>query len=123
MEHYNVMRERLSKVVENRKTTDTERKKRNGKEKLRKDIQSKMKTLMIGTISRFEKFFGELWGHEMKEEQCSPEQLQEYETWQQCRDEILNNGNKLIRQMSSELDLYDVESKGYQAHFIKVNDE
>ena len=112
-----VMRERLQKTFRESRVRDSDNKKKNSKEKLRLNLEKKIRTTMIGLIDKIEKYFGEDWGHGLKEEECSDNQLDKYEIWQQCRQEMLDLGNKQIRASSSELDLYDVEFKGYQYHF------
>lgn len=87
------------------------------KEKLRKTIETKLRTTMIGAIDKMEKFMGESWGHGLQEHECTDAQLNKYDVWQQCRDEILNLGNKQIRSVLAELDLYDVAFKRREIRF------
>lgn len=95
-----------------------EKLKDSSKKKLRKVMETKMKTLMIGAIAKIESFFGEkVWGFNLSEDECSNEQLDNELIWEQLRDEILNLGNKQIRAAMSELDLYDVVWTGYKYQF------
>ncbi len=108
------MRERLRKVAEYNGTAynkDDFNKMKSAKEVLRKNIEKKIRTTMIGALSKMESFFGKDWGHGLVEEECSDDQLDKYDLWQQCRDEILNLGNSQIRAATSELDLYDIRQK------------
>ena len=81
------------------------------KDRVRKMVETRLRTTMIGAISKVEAFLGDKWGHGLKEEQCNPDQLDFYDVWEQCRDEILNVGNKQIRAALADLDSYDVECK------------
>lgn len=118
-----VMRRRLVKMGEQNRQNDREFKKKSSKEKLRVAAQKKIDTTMIGAINKMEIFMGKQWGHGLEEDECTDAQLDWYEVWQQCRQEILDLGNKQKRSLISELDLYDVEFKGYQYNFVAVDNK
>lgn len=94
--------------------------KRASKEKFNKTISKKINTTMIGAIAKMENYFGEIWGHGLKKEDKTQEQLEEFENWQKCRDEILNLGNSQIRAVNQELNLYDIEWKDYTVDFKAI---
>lgn len=73
--------------------------KRSSKERLSKIITKKITTTMIGALETIEKSFGFLWEE-------SPEMRELYE---KTRKEILDKGNAQARNMSTELEQYDVE--------------
>ncbi len=115
------MRQRLRRVSEDRSLSDQTRKEKFAKDKLKSIFESKMRTMMIGFLSKMETFFGSTWGHGLKEEECTDEQLKISDIWEQCRDEILNHGNKQIRSIGQELELYNITWKGYKMLFKKEN--
>jgi flagellar biosynthesis/type III secretory pathway chaperone len=90
-----------------------------GKETLSKSIIKRLNTIMIGSISKFENFFGEIWGHGKDFNQLTEAEVKLFEIWQQCRDEILNNGNAQKRMLLSELDLFEILCKGHHKHLRK----
>jgi hypothetical protein len=55
------------------------------------DIETRLKTTMIGSLARFEQSFGHLW------EEPGPDQQEYLDLWEYTRNSILNNGNKQIR--------------------------
>lgn len=61
------------------------------KEELIKDMETKLKTTMIGAIAQFEKYFSHLW------EEDSPDREEYEDLWEEARNHILNNGNHQIR--------------------------
>ena len=115
-----IMRGRLQKASNQIGVENKERLKKTSKDRLRKVIETKLRNTMIGEIAKVEHFLGKDWGHGLEEKDCSDDQLDKYEVWQQCRDEMLNLGNSQIRAALAELDLYEVEWKGYQTNFRKV---
>jgi hypothetical protein len=83
-------------------------------DRLARILAKKLNTSFIGAISRFEQFFGHLWGHGQSEADCTPEQLMTRETWEKCRREILDNGNQQKRAVAQELQMYDVTWNRYE---------
>lgn len=83
--------------------------------RLMRIIETKLKTTLIGSVSRFEGHFGRtLWGHGLPEEQLTEAQKQWREVWNQCRNEVLNNGNQQLRALEKEIINYDIEWLRYQ---------
>jgi hypothetical protein len=60
-------------------------------------IETRIKTTMIGSLAKFEQYFGYLW------EENSSKRLEYEELWEQARNAILNNGNHQIRLALDEL--------------------
>jgi hypothetical protein len=69
-----------------------------------KVIEKRFKTLMIGSIFKFENSFGYLWNHGHE----PTDQKEEFfrDKWEDLRYEILNHGNNQIRLAVSELKQY-----------------
>lgn len=70
-----------------------------------KKIETRFKTTMIGSLAKFEEYFGQLW------EEDNKKRLEYEELWEQTRDAILNNGNNQLRLALDEL----------SAHFAAQN--
>lgn len=120
MEKDEIMRNRLKRVVKERENSCNLSNKRSGKLKIKELIESFIKTIMIGELSKFESFFGELWGHGLREEDCNEKQKDFYEIWQQCRHEILNFGNKQSRDLLNKIEsYYEVVYKGNSIKMYK----
>ena len=87
-------------------------------------IEKKMKTLMIGSIARFEQSFGYLWNHGHEPTNEKEEFFRD--KWEDLRYEILNHGINQIRLGINELIDYTnmSEKYAYQYKFImKQNGE
>ena len=82
--------------------------KRRSNERLSTTIGTKIKTSFIGAISRFEKYFGHLWGHGKKEKDLTSEERLFRDLWNKCRIDVLTNGNNQARAMTAEVKQYDV---------------
>lgn len=72
------------------------------KELLEENACKKIKTTMIGALESIEKFFGEF---------MDDEKLQE--AFVKTREDILNKGNKQIKNMKKELSSYNISRKRY----------
>ena len=71
-----------------------------------KDVETRIKTTMIGSLAKFEEYFGHLW------EEDNKNRLEYENLWEQTRTSILNNGNNQIRLALDELeDFLDRNSK------------
>jgi hypothetical protein len=62
-------------------------------------MEKRIRTGFIGALARFEDYFGTLWGHDKPPEQRTLQENLWYDVWLQCRNEVLNNGNKQIRDL------------------------
>jgi hypothetical protein len=93
-------------------------------ERLRFHIEKRIKTTMIGALSKFENNFGFLWGHDIEdEEKLTPEQLHFSDMWEHTRNEILNQGNEQIRNMKTDFYKYGGYFKqNYYYNFGKPKD-
>lgn len=77
------------------------------KQKLIESTKRKMQTTMIGALASVEKYFGDIWGHNL-EGGLTPKQEKMKEVYNQLRSEILDKGNVQIRNMEMELIDYEV---------------
>lgn len=71
------------------------------KEELMRNIETRLKTTMIGGIAQFEKYFGYLW------ENDSMHREKYEDLWEEARNNILNNGNHQIRLAMRDLADYN----------------
>lgn len=109
--------DQLRSVNERRKTEEPATLKRyqdSSRLRLFRIIKKKFNNSFIGDLSKFETHFGSLWGHGKDEMVRTPEQEAWYELWQQCRTEILNNGNHQLRAVEMELNKYSMTWNRYQ---------
>lgn len=72
------------------------------KDRLKRIIKKKIQTTMIGAISSVESLFGFLWDEGSED----AERMQEL--FNTLRSEILDKGNHQIRNVDSEIELYDI---------------
>jgi hypothetical protein len=80
------------------------------------DIETRFKTLMIGSISRFEKYFGYLWNHGDEPNTKSEEKFRDM--WETLRVDLLNHGNNQIRLAIDELiDVLDSKENKYRYNY------
>jgi hypothetical protein len=77
------------------------------KQDIIKQIETRIKTTMIGSLARFEEAFGELL-----------EQSDQYsDLWYDVRTKILNNGNHQIRLATEELEAFIYGESRTKIHF------
>jgi len=88
------------------------------RETLKRHVQTKFKTTMIGALARFEDMFGYLWGDKLDERDLNDEQLEFRKMWNIVRTEILNNGNNQLRAVMSEIEQYTVRYNKMEYKFI-----
>ena len=98
----------LRKIVRMTKEANEQRAKAHAKEVFKQVLTKKFKTTMIGSLHQFEKFFGDLWGHDIVEEDLTEEELEWRRKWELARLEILNNGNDQLRNALAEADHYSM---------------
>lgn len=96
------------KIVEERRKRNLEKQGLYSRNKLKDDFKKKITTTMIGALASIEKYFGERL--DLNVEKVD-------EDWEDCRQEILDRGNKQIRAMMDELDCYDVTWNKYKYNF------
>ena len=104
------------KLREHAKKRNEEKYKDSSKKRLIKNLEKKFKTTMIGALACFEKYFGEMWGHDQDE--LTDEQLRYKELWEQARTEILNNGNSQLRIAQEEIAQYSMTWNRYHIDFL-----
>lgn len=97
---------------------DEEKFKDDYKKRLKNIIGKKIDTTMIFPLSQIESAFGHLWGHGKSELELTPEEKVMYKKWQECRNNILNNGNQQKRNAFAELDMHDVYWKRFKYEFL-----
>jgi hypothetical protein len=99
-------------------------KKRHDTRHLLNQLETRFKTIMIGSLSRVESHFGFLWGHESKDK-LTPKQEQFLDIWEDLRNEILNHGNYHLREGLYELEEHLHESgndKDNYSYRFNIND-
>jgi len=92
------------------------------KNTLKRHMETKFRTTMIGALSKFEKIFGDLWGHGLPDSDLSETQRKFKEKWQLARTEILNNGNNQMRAALSEIDNNTIKYNKSQYNFLIKQD-
>lgn len=86
------------------------------KKKLAASIEKKFKTTMIGALSKFEKYFGYLWGY--NKSSLTADELAWKKLWDEVRTEILNNGNNQLRAAHDDILQCRIVWDGYKIKFI-----
>lgn len=61
------------------------------------NVNKRFQTTMIGSLARFEEYFGDLWDSNHKDRQRFEDM------WEDVRNHILNNGNKQARAAINEI--------------------
>lgn len=84
-------------------------------ERVKKNIDSACRTIMIGSLDEMEKAFGHLWGH--NEENPTEEQEQWFAIWQEVRTRILDKGHNSAHWLKNNMDQYSVQKKRYHYNF------
>lgn len=88
------------------------------KTRFKKIAKKKFTTCFIFAISEFEKVWGqELWGHGLPEDKLTDKQKSNRKRWEQVRRDILDKGNGQLRGFESEIDIHNLEFKGYSITF------
>lgn len=91
---------------------------RDSQNRLKQIAHKKFRTCFISALSEFENTFGlEVWGHNLPEDQITPEQRANRIRWDQVRKNILDKGNAQSRALGMEIDLHIVEFAGYRMDF------
>lgn len=108
-ELYNKMRKTNDRFKESILLNKENYKKRSA-ERLKKIIEKKITTIMIGSISDCEKYLGDLWGHGKHHSELTKNEKEWSKIWNDnVRNSILNRGNSQFRALEKELDAYEVE--------------
>jgi hypothetical protein len=117
---------KMWRLNQHRIQDDVDRQKRvaaKSKTQLSSIIERKVKTTMIGAISQFEQFFGELWGYNKHASERTREEQVMYDKWMIARTNILNNGNNQNRALQNELQQYFILWQGYHYDFPVVKED
>jgi hypothetical protein len=61
------------------------------------NVNKRFQTTMIGSLARFEEYFGDLWENNHRDRERFEEM------WEDVRNQILNNGNKQARAAVNEI--------------------
>lgn len=94
------------------------------RDRLKHIADKKFRTCFIFALSQFEDMFGlRVWGHNLSDDQITPEQKRNRSVWNQVRKNILDKGNAQSRALSMEIGLHNVEFEGYRMNFEGVDDE
>ena len=81
-------------------------------------IKKKLQTSFIGAIAKVEQYIGsQLWGHGKEEDELTERERRWLEIWNECRTEILDNGNAQIRALESEVQQYTITFVGNKMVF------
>ena len=79
------------------------------------NLEKRFKTLMIGSISRFEQSFGYLWNHGYEPTDYKEEFLRD--KWQDLRYDLLNHGTNQIRLSINDLNDYIKNESKYKYNY------
>jgi hypothetical protein len=122
---FNDMKRLMDKAVKARE----EQYRSDSKRRLTKIIETKIRTSFIGAISAIEKQLQFLWKPDLEVEKSDYEKeiinilkengvdLQDFaRKWEECRKEILTNGNNQIRAINQELNQYTIHWDRYQVN-------
>ena len=78
----------------------------------------RLRTTMIGCLSKFENVFGYLWGHyKSNNEPLTDQEIYFDNLWQDVRNNILNHGNKQLRILENELDMISRDKPKVKYHY------
>jgi hypothetical protein len=92
-------------------------------ERLKFTLQKRIQTTMIGALARIEQHFGHLWGQDKDGELSSLEE-DFLDRWEFLRNDILNYGNRQIRQLNDDFYKYGGAFKNnYTYNFPIKKDE
>lgn len=89
-------------------------------ERLKFYMERRIETTMIGALARIEQNFGFLWGHN-KDGELTREEERFADIWDFTRNEILNHGNKQIRNLDTDFNRYGGVFKNNYHYTFKVN--
>ena len=77
---------------------------------------------MIGSLSEFEKAFGELWGQDIDDKDRTEEQREWLKKWLLVRSAILSNGNQQSRASMDEISQYTMTWDKHSIEFLVKKD-
>lgn len=109
------MHERLKRVAGQRAEADAARHGDASRGRLLRILRRKFQTTFVGDLALFEAHFGALWGHGLPPGGRSESQRAWLAVWEECRNEVLDNGNKQFRAVEAEVAQYAVGWDRYRA--------
>jgi hypothetical protein len=86
-----------------------------------KNIETRLRTIMIGSLSRIEKHFGYLWNYGDDMETKNHEIFSD--KWEDLRLEILNHGNNQIRAAIDDMEMFFNKENKYAYNYKFVIDD
>lgn len=87
------------------------------KQRLRRTVETSIKTAMIGGIAAFEEHFGYLWGAGKKPEDMTDNEAEFYSLWESARAQALNVGHNAIKIANKTVNSHNVEKKDFYQEF------
>jgi hypothetical protein len=108
---------KLRRITQQREADRQEAAKRyaqQSRERLRKNMETKIRTTMIGSLALVEQKFSSLWGQGKPRNQLTDAELAWETIKDELRTEILNNGNNQLRAAIAEINQYDVTWNRFQ---------
>lgn len=110
--------EELAEIQHTQKNVRSGRIAQDSRDRLKKIAHKKFKTCFIFALNEFEDKFGlSIWGHGLADDQITEEQKANRVIWKEVRKHILDKGNTQSRALGMEIDLHDIEFKGYCIKF------
>jgi hypothetical protein len=109
--------DQFRRITQCRETTRKEAAQRyalQSKERMKKNMETKIRTTMIGALSVIEDKLGFLWGQGKPRSQLTDQELEMESIKEELRTEILNNGNNQIRAAVAEINQYDITWNRYR---------
>lgn len=108
------MHDDCRKVVKYRNEKLKENIQKSSKNRLKKIIEKKIMTTLIGSIALVEEYLGEFWGLGVPKEQLTKKEKQFLELWEELRQEMLDHGNHQKRAAMIEIEQYETKWNRYQ---------
>lgn len=87
------------------------------KYRLKKCIETSMKTVCVGALSAFERDFGHLWGHGVPEDQLTDEEKAYRERWEETREQVFDRYHKSQDIVLGVYDRVSVKNKRFYERF------
>lgn len=109
--------DRLRRIVQHRelgRQDAAQRYSQQSRERLKRNIETKIRTTMIGSLSLVESKLGFLWGQGKPRGQLTEQESAMEELKDELRTEILNNGNNQLRAAIAEINQYEITWNRYQ---------
>lgn len=78
-------------------------------------LETRFKTIMIGSISRFENTFGYLWSHGNDPKNKNEQYFRDL--WEDLRIDLLNHGNNQIRLAINDINNFFRKQNQYQYNY------